>query len=301
MKRYFGARKDLYDGWDYLHVPVISPPALPPVVDMSDLYAPTMYQDSVNACQGFAWDMNLCMWAKKLDVYRQPFSAMWLWNGARFEEGTLNQNVGVYTRDLLDWLLKKGSLLDDRWPFVGFQSVSPPSSLEPEAAKYRIKAYYRVDNGYEGILSAMAMGYPVSVAIPWHPKWFRSPNNGRLPDLKVNDGTPQEFHAVTLGGYLLSDGLTMGINSWGPGWGKNGQFAFSLAMFDVFKYWGGYDAYYVLIVDAGWPIEPLPAPTPSPIQKGCRLGQAFMELANRTSLPRALPGQTRGPRRPLWR
>jgi hypothetical protein len=299
MKRYFGARKDLYKVTDYLHVPVIRPPALPPRVDMSDLYAPVMYQDSVNGCQGFAWDQNLCMWAKKLGVYNQPFSAMWIWNGARFEEGTLNQNVGVYTRDVLDWLLKKGSLLDDRWPFVGFQAISPPSSLEPEAAKYKIKAYFRVTDGYEGICSALAMGYPVSIGIPWHPKWYSCPRNGRLPDLKVADGAPEEFHEVTLGLYDLTEGVDGGINSWGPGWGKNGTFSFSMAMFDVFKYWGGYDASYVLIVDAGWPIEPVPAPIP--VNKGCKLGQAFLQLANKTSLPRALPGQTRAPRRPLWR
>jgi hypothetical protein len=299
MKRYFGARKDLYDGRDYPHVPVISPPALPPAMDMSDLYAPTMYQDSVNGCQGFAWDMNLCMWAKKLGVYRQPFSPMWLWNGARFEEGTLNQNVGVYTRDVMKWLLLKGTLLNDRWPFIGFESMSPPSSLEPEAAKYKIKAYYRVTDGYEGICSALAMGYPVSVGIPWHPKWNNCPRNGRLPDLRVSDGAPQNFHEVTLGVYTIIEGITGGINSWGLDWGKNGTFTFSLSMFDVFKYWGGYDAYYVLIVDAGWPQESEPAPTPSPIQKGCKLGQAFMKMADRTSLPRASLGQTRAPRRLL--
>ena len=90
-------------------------------------------------------------------VDQMDYSWLWPWNGARFIEGTLAQNVGVYPRDAFQWLTDHGCLSDQYWPFSGkFDASAPSIERMAQAIKYPNFAYFRVGDGAQGIMESLA-------------------------------------------------------------------------------------------------------------------------------------------------
>jgi hypothetical protein len=262
-----GWKKDKYDKRDYLHkVSAKKIPAsfiLPNVPTIRD-------QGMVGSCVGFGLGANLTGLAMEKDVYTEWFSPNWIYNGARFIEGSLMQDAGAYPKDGLDWLRSKGCLLDHFWPYNPniLDTTSPPSEYNDEAAKYPLITYYRVTGGAAGICDAIASGYYVSIGTPWYNKWMNPPASGLLPAVRRGDGIAGG-HETCLYGYDQTKSLFYGINSWGTGWANKGLYLMPFQAFNIFRYAGGYDAHYI---DVNWQAvvptpEPVPVPEPADIVK----------------------------------
>lgn len=256
--RIMGWKKDKYDPRAYLHRP-LRIEEIPNVVIL-DAYRPEVRdQKDIGACVGFGIGANLTAWAKKQGVYSEWFSPTWIYNGARFIEGTLSEDAGAYPVDALDWLRKKGCLLERFWPYTGeLDKTPPPSRLEPEAARYPLLEYFRVTGDANGICSAIAQGFPVSIGTPWFDKWMSPKKDGVLSNVTVWDSVVGG-HETCLYGYDRLRKIFYGQNSWGIEYGKEGLFLMPFSSFSVFKKVGGYDAHYI---NVKWVVAP---PEPHPV------------------------------------
>jgi len=219
----------------------------------------------------FGIGANLVARDKRWNTYVEYYSPSWIYNGARFIEGTLTQDVGCYPRDALHWLYEKGCLLEYLWPYnpLRLDVAPPPSHLEPEAAKYPLLSYYRVVDGVEGICEVLANGQYVSIGTPWYEKWV-DPVNGELAEVSFLDPIAGG-HETCLYGYDKDKGIFYGINSWGTDWGNKGFYTMPFSAFGVFKVMGGYDAHYIGYTYAPEPEEEL---------SNCPFSQAIAKILN---------------------
>ena len=237
MKR-LGCKKDKFDKRDYMHVVRI--PKLPDIVDLSGYLPEVRDQGNVGSCVGFGIGSNITAWAKKQKVFSEWFSPTWIYNGARFIEGTLREDSGAYPRDALDWLITKGCLLDHFWPYDSnkLDPTSPPSKFDLEAAKFPMLSYWRITGGTSGICDALAQGNFVSLGSPWYESWMDIRIDGILPNVGRYD-SPAGGHETCLYGYDLIKKIFYGMNSWGTSWGKKGHFLIPFQAFNYFNAWGG--------------------------------------------------------------
>ena len=241
MERKFGWRKDPYNKKAWVH-PLI-PRTLPDVVDLSKWLPIEIRDQQAGDCVGMTLSTYLAWWAKKLGVYSGLFSPTWIYNGARFREGTLRYDDGCYPDDALKWLVEKDGLLEKFWPYSGFESKSPPSSLEPESAKWPVLVFYRITDGVDGIMDAMAQNYAVAIGTPWYDEWMNIGKDGKLPELSSSSQIVGG-HETLLHTYDRIKKLFGGRNSWGTAWADSGNYWMPFSAFTQFKYDGGYDAHY---------------------------------------------------------
>jgi len=250
-------KKDKFDKRDYLHM-AIPPKAIPDTI-LLDKYLPSVRdQGNVGSCVGFGIGVNLTYLAKKLKVYTEWFSPTWIYNGARFIDGSLSQDVGAYPRDALEWVRAKGCLLEHFWSYNPnrVDTTSPPSSFNSEATKHPIVSYFRVTGGVDAICSAISQGYFVSIGTYWFDKWM-NPAGGVLPSVTVDDSIAGG-HETCLYGYDKIKQIFYGINSWGTSWGNKGFYTMPFSSFSVFNRLGGYDAHYI---NVAWPVTVAPSKT----------------------------------------
>lgn len=238
-----GWKKDKFDRRDYLHRPKLKVP--PSWVDLGNLLPEVRNQGSVGSCVGFGIGANVGSVAKALSIFTEWYSPTWIYNGARFMEGTLPFDIGCYPKDALDWLVKMGCLLEHFWPYNPNKlDMAPPSTTRiKQAIKYGNFQYFRIDNGVDGIMSALADGHLVSIGTPWFDTWM-NPTGGVLDNVSEDDPVAGG-HETILYGYDSTIKLFMGQNSWGKSWAAEGKFSMPYQAFDVFKQLGGYDAHYV--------------------------------------------------------
>ena len=256
-----GWRKDKFDSRDYLHKMI---KVVPNIVDWSAIIPNVRDQGNLGACTGFGIGGQLTALANKLKVYTEWFSPTWIYNGARFIEGTLTQDAGAEPGDCLDWLKKSGCLLEHFWPYVDvLDKQSPPSKFAVEAAKWPELAYTRVTGDVDGMCSALAAGNILSIGTPWFDSWMNVGANGMLGAVTAQS-TVDGGHETYLYGYDKTQNVFFGSNSWGPSWGKAGRYLMPFSAIPIFKVQGGYDAHYITVSWGTNPTPPAPTP-PAPI------------------------------------
>jgi hypothetical protein len=269
MVELIGWKKDKYDERDYVFKPRAA--LVPANVNLLDMLPEVRNQFDVGACTGFSIGGNLTAIAKQQGFFEEWFSPTFIYNGARYLEGTLLKDVGAEPRNCLKWVQKSGALLEHLWPYDGWKldSTVPSSSLIAQSLKFVTFNYYRITEGTYGIMSALANGHLVSLGCPWFDKWYAPAADGILP--KVNkDDEILGGHATLLWGY--DNDVLHGRNSWGREWGCKGNFAMRMSSLDVFKQLGGYDAYYIELS-----LSPQATPvTPAP--QGCTCSQAVLSM-----------------------
>ena len=269
-KRIYGWKKDKYDPRAKLHR--IKLDVIPDRVLLVEHLPSVRDQMGEGSCVGHGIGGIGTATAKSLGLPGQWFSPRWIYNGARFIEGMLNEDEGCYPKDALDWLMMKGWLLDAIWPYVaGVDTYTPPSSrYDAEAAKFPMLSYLRIADGLDGICSAIAQGKYVALGAPWYDEWTDMDKEGNLPEVSKYTW-PVGGHETFLYGYDRSLKVFYGQNSWGIEWGNNGRFAMPFSAFEGFKLWGGYDAH---CIDIAWGSEP---------KKECWMTKAYLAASNRAA------------------
>jgi hypothetical protein len=274
-KHSYGYNKDKYNFGAVYHL--ITGAALPPQSPNNAALAPAISdQDGVAACGGFSWAEYFYCRAKQISQPVDSFSENWIYNLARWMEGTLSQDAGLSNDDALTMVAKFGILLEKYWPFKNVLDTAAPSSVrQAEAIKYPNFLGVRVDGGIDGIRSAMAAGHPVVLGGPFFQEWEDAPATGILPI-----PTPQ---SVIAGGHdwlgLDYDDATRLIyaqNSWGIGYAKGGRFYVPYDALTIMAQMGGYDCHYALFDVLPTPLPPVPPFTPS----SCSLGNGIAAVMN---------------------
>jgi hypothetical protein len=249
-----GWAKDKYDSRDYLHLPRLV--RVPAAVDLSQLRSSVRQQGNVGSCVGQAIRGIGCAVAISLAAFAEDYSPTWIYNGARFIEGTLAMDWGCYPKDALDWVLGHGLLYERYWPYdpSKLDMSAPSSERQAQAIQYPDFAYYRCVDGVDGICSALAdswasiqvggPGWLVAIGAPWFALWMNPGSSGILSEVNSNDAIAGG-HETFLFGYDQGKGLLYGQNSWGTNWGNGGCFAMPFQAIEVFKQLGGYDAHYL--------------------------------------------------------
>ena len=254
MEHNYGWIKDKYNPKAVYHEPIVR--VLPPSTN-NRVYLPAVKdQDGVGACGGFAWSEHLETVCKQIGQPVDRFSENWIYNGARYLEGTLQQDAGLANDDAIKWLTQHGFLLYPYWPFKDALDKSAPSTLQQsEASIYPDLQPFRVDNGIDGIKSAMADGHTLVLGCPWFSEW-ENYKSGILPIPTLNSQVAGG-HDTEWADYDDSKGAFYCQNSWNTYWGIQGHFWVPYEAIDVFKAKGGYDAQY-------FTFGPLVTPTPVP-------------------------------------
>jgi hypothetical protein len=269
-----GAFKDRWDDRDYPHI--IGAEPAPDAYDLSPFMPTIRNQYRMNSCVAFTARNLLCALAKALGIDFDDYSPQWFWNWARAIEGTLNQNVGVYPRDLFQAMVDQKLLFESDWPYEGsnLDMAAPSSERQSKAFSYPELAYYRVTGGVEGIMSAISSGHILSFCGPWAGKWFDNPGvEGILPPVTVNDFGAMG-HATTAYRYDKNKAYLYLANSWGTDWAASGYFIMPFEYLELLKKLGGYDCYYLNFKS---PVGPIIAPP----KAGCFPGSQIMKLFKR--------------------
>lgn len=260
--RRFGWHKDKFNPEAKYFRPKIMR-TVPDLVNYQDKCPDVRDQGNVGSCTGFGIGGMAWAVAKINNFAGEIYSPTWLYNGARFIEGTLDQDVGAYPEDVLKWALTNGLLFEHFWPYnpLALDKTAPGSTRMAQAIKYPKFTVYRVDNGADGIMAALAEGHPVAIGSPWPSSWMNCPD-GLLPTPIAT--TPSVGgHETFLYGYDKAANTFFGQNSWGASWGLSGRYKMPFASLAWFKSNGGYDAHYVTMLDPATPPQPEPEP------KGC--------------------------------
>ena len=237
-----GWKKDKFDARDLMH-PIEAPLqrrlSLTGVPEVRD-------QARVGACVGFGIGGIVTRELRLMKLTTDWAAPEWIYNGARFIEGTLASDSGCEPGDALDWLQKRGVLPERFWPYnpAAFDPAAPSSTRMKEVLKVAL-SYFRVDGGAAGICSAIEANHCVSIGTPWFHKWM-NPKGGVLAAPKASD-TVDGGHETYLYAYDLDRKTFIGRNSWSASWGLAGDYVMPFSALDVFKSLGGYDAQYVML------------------------------------------------------
>jgi len=277
MERQFGWIKDKFDKQDYLHRRKFI--KLPDVVKHSHLLTPVRDQGQVGSCVGFGIGINLNSVKVMLEIFKEWCSPTYIYNGARYLEGTLPIDMGCQPRDALEWTLDFGILLEHFWPYdpTMVDRNAPSSERIAQANRYKGFQYWRAVDGVDGLCDVLASGYFVSIGTPWFSEWRDAPC-GRLAVPTV-DSQVLSGHETCLYGYDRVEGIFYGVNSWSEDWGDKGHYLMPFEAIDIFKARGGYDGHYITFTPEE-DMSPPPEPTPSPCPFGNGIAGASEKMLN---------------------
>lgn len=203
----------------------------PPKVDLEKFCGPVKDQGDLGACTAFAGTgmrefLYRCYIASEKTKVKKPvFSPLFLYYKEREMEGNVQDDAGSYGRTSVRALNQFGVCLEPTDPYNARDFRVPPTPAQlAEAMKYRGGAYHRL-TGVDDMKSCLASKYVFVVGFTVYssfedPGWKVMPIP--KPDEQVLGG-----HEVLFIGYDDAKGAFKVRNSWGTGWGENGNFWFS--------------------------------------------------------------------------
>jgi C1A family cysteine protease len=229
-QRNYGWKPDTFDARDMTYQYPFTISALPPVVDLRNLFTaiPVEDQGNIGSCTANA----LCGIFEHLHYIARgghtDFSRLFLYYLERHREGTTNEDAGAMIRTGIKVLASHGCCAETLWPYrVGNVFVPPTQQALQAADKNKALAYRRV-RGLNALKVALHTGNPVAFGFQIYSS-AEAPNvsvTGKIP-VPVRRGwfTREKLrggHAVLAVGYNDDLGHVVFRNSWGSGWGELG-------------------------------------------------------------------------------
>lgn len=206
----FGGKKSRPDDRDFPYQPRRAgllglPP--PSRIDRSGAL-PRLNQAYLNACAANAGA------AKMAELYPgYVASRLAIWYAGRRLEGTLGENVGMETRDLMK-VLQAGVPAEDVWPYDVARADDPP----PASSDIRMIGSYSRITGESDLIDHLAHDGSVILSFSV-PSTFAA--DGTFPD---QPGASEGWHCVVAAGYDFDHRALWCANWWGASWGIGGYF-----------------------------------------------------------------------------
>lgn len=232
IKRY-GWIPDLPDQRDYLYsAPIATLRSLPTSVDLGPLCPGVYDQGELGSCtaNAIAGAIEFDQMKQKKPVVFTP-SRLFIYYNEREMEGTVDYDSGAMIRDGIKSVAKQGACPEDMWPYIiaNFRE-KPPQRCYEVALENQVVVYRRLVQTLNQMKGCLASGYPFVFGFTVYES-FEAPevaSTGEAPmpgpEEKVLGG-----HAVLAVGYDDARQRFLVRNSWGTGWGAQGNFTMPYA------------------------------------------------------------------------
>lgn len=190
-------------------------------------------------------------------------SRLFIYYATRTIMGTVNQDSGVYNRDMCKALNKYGWANESLWPYQVSQfRTKPPQSVYLDAARRKVTRYERVQQTLDQMKGALAQGDPFIFGFAVFNNIDDAQRTGNIP---MPSGGQVGGHDVLLVGYDDARQVFLLRNSWGTNWGDGGYGTIPYA-YAVSRLAGDF---WTLHWDDGG--SPPPPPTPPGPSLFCRI------------------------------
>lgn len=201
--------------------------SLPVSVDLSDrIKTPALDQGNIGSCGPhcaaremlFDQEQNALadVMPSRLQIY---WCTRYLMSGS-----PVNQDSGVFNRDLCKAMAQFGWADERLWPYVPSKfRQRPPDNVLADAATRKVTRYERVAQTLPVMKGALVQRDPFILGFMWYQSW-ESPQVAQTGDLTVTQPGDNIMggHDVTVVGYDDVRSCFIFINSWSPRWGRNG-------------------------------------------------------------------------------
>lgn len=169
-------------------------------------------------------------------------SALFAYYMGRAQYGGETSDDGSYLRTVIRGVQQLGLAEEAVWPFADEQVNHHPRIGAYRSAYDRrgLRHYHRIDSGdVDGVRRAIASGYPVVGGWQIGQSFLDWDGQGAISGQVM----PVGGHALPIVAYA-ADGTFELLNSWGPGWGRNG--------------YAVVDEMFVSAIQDAWAVEVLP-------------------------------------------
>jgi C1A family cysteine protease len=228
MVKKTGWRPDKPDLRDFYYtVPVHVKDAKPGVVDLLPWCPKVFDQGDLGSCTA-----NAIASAIQYEAIRKNepdkdvvHSRLFIYYNERKMEDSIESDAGAEIRDGIKSVADVGACNESLWWYnVSKFKVEPSSVAYANAKKYKALKYMRVDQTLEQMKGCLAEGYPIILGITVYDSFMSDQvaMSGYVPIPRANESA-QGGHAILVVGYDDSKECFMFRNSWGEGWGLDGN------------------------------------------------------------------------------
>jgi C1A family cysteine protease len=189
------------------------------VVDLRPYCSSIENQGNLGSCTGQAIAGAIELLHKRasrtLDVSR-----LFIYYYERSMISTVNYDSGAYIRDGIKVCYTYGAPVESLWPYnINKFRTLPPSTAMQDAAKRKVTSYQRVAD-FNGVIDAVASGYPVVVGFTVYSSFESNSvaRTGVMPYPNTSTERVLGGHAVLIVGYNKNRNVFIVRNSWGSGW-----------------------------------------------------------------------------------
>lgn len=202
-------------------------------VDLREGCSPISNQGMSNACVGFASVDGLAEYLARKNGHPQDFAPRFIWNLARKNDHTLDQNIGTWPHTALKLMDNIGLVQETDFPFPTAQEQSdetvfmkmvaevPSNDLIEKAKKNRLITGYKSVASVSAMKKSVADGMPVVFAIAVFNSISETKADGVIPMPRENEEMVGG-HAILCVGYNDAKRQFIVRNSWGSDWGDHG-------------------------------------------------------------------------------
>jgi hypothetical protein len=216
---------------DFRAVPQLTSP--PRKVDLRPSCSPIEDQGQLGSCTANAAIGALEYYQRKRGEPQIDLSRLFVYFNARRMRGQVRDDSGAEIAEAMAALLAYGAPAEQHWPYdIAKFTEEPGQAVYGEALKNQPAEYARVERG-DGVIGALARGYPVVFGIQLPRRCFEEaatsgvipePTQAELADVGMSGG-----HAMLIVGYDLDRKTYLVRNSWGANWGDRGYCTMPIA------------------------------------------------------------------------
>jgi C1A family cysteine protease len=152
-------------------------------------------------------------------------SRLFLYYNSRAMEHTERSNEGVYIRDAIKAVARRGDCPESLWPYVEHKfATRPPRACYQKASKYRAVQYYRIHRKLDDFRACLGSGFPFVFGFSAHEKFLTIVKKSGSLEMPAPGEKLIGKHAVLAVGYDDRRGRFFVRNSWGTKYGLKGYF-----------------------------------------------------------------------------
>lgn len=229
IKRY-GCKPDLIDHRDLMFVrsehfdKLIE---IPRSVNLVDKLPACWDQGDLGSCTGHGSGAAMAF----LKPGFMPSRLMIYFDGRQIE-GDTDDDAGAQIRDVVSGLANQGVCDEGLWPYDISQFAVEPTPACYDLAKDNLISQYFRCSDLDDIKNSLAQGFPVIIGFSVYSN-FEAPEMATDGILHMPSAQDEMLggHCVLVIGYDDDRGQVFVRNSWGTGWGLNGNFWMDYAYF----------------------------------------------------------------------